>query len=108
MDRDRRWDRVKQAYDIMTAEDAIDQRSAQELLESFYAQDITDEFIPPTRIASGSIEPGDGIIFFNFRPDRARQLTYAFVEPDFNGFERELITTPRFWSLLLNTTPIYP
>lgn len=92
MDRDRRWDRVKKAYDIMTTEEAIDRRSATEVIEGFYAQDITDEFIPPTRIAPGAVEPGDGIIFFNFRPDRARQLVYAFVRPDFAGFERELIT----------------
>ena len=91
MDRDRRWDRVKKAYDVMTTQDSVDERSATEVLESFYAQDITDEFIPPTRIADGVIEPGDGIIFFNFRPDRARQLTYAFVQPDFDGFEREQI-----------------
>ena len=96
MDRDRRWDRVKKAYDIMTAEEVSDERSAQEVLKSFYSQDITDEFIPPTRIAAGAVEPGDGIIFFNFRPDRARQLTYAFVQPDFNGFERELITPLNF------------
>ncbi|GAB4231655.1 MAG: 2,3-bisphosphoglycerate-independent phosphoglycerate mutase [Stanieria sp.] len=91
MDRDRRWDRVKKAYDVMTQDDGIDNRSATEVLKSFYAQDITDEFIPPTRIAPGAVESGDGIIFYNFRPDRARQLTYAFVQPDFKGFERELI-----------------
>ena len=91
MDRDRRWDRIKKAYEVMTIEESVDERSATEVLESFYAQDITDEFIPPTRIADGAVEPGDGIIFFNFRPDRARQLTYAFVQPDFNGFEREQI-----------------
>ena len=96
MDRDRRWDRVQKAYDVMTTEEAIDERSAKEVLESFYDRDITDEFILPTRIAAGAVEPGDGIIFFNFRPDRARQLTYAFVQPDFNGFERELITPLHF------------
>ena len=96
MDRDRRWDRVKKAYDIMTTEEVIDERSAKEILEHFYAQGITDEFIPPIRIGAGAVEPGDAIIFFNFRPDRARQLTYAFVQPDFDGFERELITPLNF------------
>jgi 2,3-bisphosphoglycerate-independent phosphoglycerate mutase len=91
MDRDRRWDRVKQAYDVITQDGSGDGRSATKVIEDYYQQDITDEFIPPTRIASGAVEPGDAIIFFNFRPDRARQLTYAFVQPDFNGFERELI-----------------
>ena len=96
MDRDRRWDRVKKAYDVITTEEAIDGRSAEEVLKNFYAQDITDEFIPPIRINTGAVEPGDGIIFFNFRPDRARQLTYALVQPDFDGFERELITPLNF------------
>ena len=96
MDRDRRWDRVKQAYDIMTRDIITDRRSATEVLESFYAKDITDEFILPTRIASGAVKPGDSIIFYNFRPDRARQLTYAFVNDNFDGFEREKITPLNF------------
>jgi 2,3-bisphosphoglycerate-independent phosphoglycerate mutase len=96
MDRDRRWDRVKQAYDVMTQDGSGDGRSAIEVIQNFYQQNITDEFIPPTRIAPGAVEPGDAIIFYNFRPDRARQLTYAFVAPDFNGFERELINPLHF------------
>ena len=96
MDRDRRWDRIKQAYDIMTQDIVTDRRSATEVLESFYARDITDEFILPTRIASGAVEPGDSVIFYNFRPDRARQLTYAFVNDNFDGFEREKIIPLNF------------
>jgi 2,3-bisphosphoglycerate-independent phosphoglycerate mutase len=96
MDRDRRWDRVRLAYDIMTRNDNIDSRSATEVLESFYSADITDEFILPTRIASGAVESGDAVIFFNFRPDRARQLTYAFVNDNFDGFEREKIQPLHF------------
>ncbi len=92
MDRDRRWDRVQKAYDVITQDGEGDGRSAVEVLKSLYDRDITDEFATPTRIASGAIEPGDSIIFFNFRPDRSRQLCYALVQPDFNGFERELIT----------------
>ncbi|ACK70632.1 phosphoglycerate mutase, 2,3-bisphosphoglycerate-independent [Gloeothece citriformis PCC 7424] len=91
MDRDRRWDRVKKAYDLLTEDGEGDGRSASQILKDFYAQDITDEFILPTRVAPGAIEPGDGIIFYNFRPDRARQLCYAFTMPDFDGFERDLI-----------------
>ncbi len=90
MDRDHRWDRIKRAYDVMT-QDGLDDRSAIEVLQASYAKGVTDEFVEPTRIAHSSIQPCDGVIFFNFRPDRARQLTQAFVNPEFNGFEREQI-----------------
>lgn len=91
MDRDQRWDRVQKAYEVMTEDNLQANRSPIELLESFYAQDLTDEFIPPTRIAPGAVSESDGVIFFNFRPDRSRQLSYAFVEPTFQGFPREII-----------------
>ncbi|MDJ0574830.1 MAG: 2,3-bisphosphoglycerate-independent phosphoglycerate mutase [Xenococcaceae cyanobacterium MO_234.B1] len=96
MDRDRRWDRIKKAYDVMTQNEITESVSPTQLLENFYNQDLSDEFIPPTRIAPGAVEPGDGMIFFNFRPDRARQLTYAFVQEDFNGFERKQIQPLKF------------
>ena len=96
MDRDRRWDRVQQAYDVMTQNKNIDWRSAGEVLEEFYTKDITDEFIIPTRIAPGAVEPGDLVIFYNFRPDRARQLTYAFVNESFDGFLRKKIEPLHF------------
>jgi 2,3-bisphosphoglycerate-independent phosphoglycerate mutase len=91
MDRDRRWDRVERAYRVMTQNDAIAEQSAESVLQASYAEEVTDEFIQPIRIASGAVEPGDGVVFFNFRPDRARQLTQAFVSPNFQGFERTLI-----------------
>lgn len=91
MDRDRRWDRVKLAYEIMTQEGSIDSRDPGEILECSYAQEITDEFIVPTRIAPGAVGKGDSVIFYNFRPDRARQLTYAFVADNFDGFPRQQI-----------------
>ena len=96
MDRDRRWDRIQKAYEIMTQDRTIDRRSPSEVLETFYAQDVTDEFIPPTRIAPGAVKSGDAVIFFNFRPDRARQLTYAFVNDNFDGFAREKIDPLHF------------
>lgn len=96
MDRDRRWDRVQKVYDILTKDNVIHKLSATEVLEGYYAQDTTDEFIPPTRIAPGAIKAGDSVIFYNFRPDRARQLTYAFVDENFNGFEREQISPLHF------------
>jgi len=96
MDRDRRWDRVKRAYDVMTQDGPGDSRSAIEVLKASYAEGVTDEFIIPTRLASGAVEPGDGVIFFNFRPDRSRQLTHAFVKSDFNSFERQQISPLSF------------
>jgi len=96
MDRDRRWDRVKRAYDVMTQDGEGDGRSAVEVLQASYNEGVTDEFVIPTRVAPGAVESGDGVIFYNFRPDRARQLTYAFVKPDFDGFDRQQITPLSF------------
>ena len=91
MDRDHRWDRVQRVYEVMTTDGPGEGRSALEVLLAAYAEGTTDEFLLPTRIAPGAIAPGDGVIFFNFRPDRARQLTQAFVDPNFKGFEREQV-----------------
>lgn len=91
MDRDHRWDRVRKAYDVMVNDGDGDGRSAVEIMQAAYSAEITDEFMEPVRVAPGAVEPGDGVLFFNFRPDRARQLTHAFVDPDFDGFERSLI-----------------
>ena len=96
MDRDNRWDRVEKAYRVLTDPGAGTGKTAVETLLDSYAQDINDEFVEPTRLAPGAVEPGDGVIFFNFRPDRARQITQAFVDPNFKGFEREIITPLAF------------
>ena len=108
MDRDRRWDRVKKAYDLYTTEGSRDGRSAVQVIKDSYTRRSNDEFIEPTRIAKGAITSGDGVIFFNFRPDRARQICYAFTMDDFNGFpsDRKLITLVLL--LLPNMIPIYP
>ena len=94
MDRDHRWDRVKRAYDVMVNDGEGDGRTAVEIMQAAYSAEITDEFMDPIRVAPGAVEPGDGVLFYNFRPDRARQLTHAFVDPEFNGFERSLIAPP--------------
>ncbi|MFM6244315.1 MAG: 2,3-bisphosphoglycerate-independent phosphoglycerate mutase, partial [Dolichospermum sp.] len=86
MDRDHRWDRVQRAYDVMTTDGTGNGLSAGEILQASYAEGITDEFIIPVRLQPGAVESGDGVIFFNFRPDRARELTQAFVSKTFNGF----------------------
>ena len=72
----------------MTQDGEGNGQSAVEALQASYAQGVKDEFVIPTRLAPGAVEPGDGVIFYNFRPDRARQLTAAFVKPNFDGFER--------------------
>jgi 2,3-bisphosphoglycerate-independent phosphoglycerate mutase len=96
LDRDHRWDRVQLAYDVMTQPGDGSGETAANVLTKSYAADKTDEFISPTRIAPGAIESGDGVIFFNFRPDRARQLTSAFVNPKFTGFIRAQISDLTF------------
>lgn len=98
MDRDKRWDRVRRAYEVMVTEGCPDGPSAVAVLQASYAEGVTDEFVVPTRIARGAVAPGDGVIFFNFRPDRARELTQAFVAPNFKGFDRQLIEPLAFAS----------
>lgn len=87
MDRDKNWQRTEQSYTTLTETQPIEFTSWHEALEHYYEQNVTDEFIPPTQLShEGIIRDGDGIIFFNFRPDRARQLTMAFVDPAFAAF----------------------
>lgn len=94
MDRDHRWDRVQKAYDLLTGGNApFHAPDAQAGLALAYARGETDEFVQPTAIhAAGEprvqIQSGDVVIFMNFRADRARELTQAFINPDFTGFER--------------------
>ena len=107
MDRDRRWDRVQQAYKVMTLDGLGDGRSAVEVLKASYELQITDEFVLPTRIDRGAVEAGDGVIFFNFRPDRSRQLTQAFVDPAFKAFEREQIQ-PLAFATFTQYDPNFP
>jgi 2,3-bisphosphoglycerate-independent phosphoglycerate mutase len=89
MDRDRRWDRVKRAWDaLVTADAKFTAASAEQALAAAYARDESDEFVQPTVVGNYSgIEDADAILFINFRADRARELTQAFVEPAFAGFE---------------------
>ncbi|MEB3210556.1 MAG: 2,3-bisphosphoglycerate-independent phosphoglycerate mutase [Leptolyngbyaceae bacterium] len=91
MDRDRRWDRTQKVYELMVTDGAGDGRTAAQIVKDSYENDVTDEFILPTRVAPGAVESGDGVIFFNFRPDRARQLVQVFIDPTFDGFERSLV-----------------
>lgn len=89
MDRDRRWERTERAYQAMVLGHGEKADTASQAVERAYAQDITDEFVPPTVInTSGTIGSKDSVIFFNFRPDRARQITRALVDKEFPHFPR--------------------
>jgi 2,3-bisphosphoglycerate-independent phosphoglycerate mutase len=91
MDRDRRWDRTKLAYDALVhgRAEPPPAESGQAAVQAAYARGETDEFIEPTLVGEeGRIRDGDSVLFFNFRPDRARQLTRALGEPDFSEFDR--------------------
>lgn len=96
MDRDHRWPRVQAAYDLITqGKSEFVAADALSGLDMAYARDEGDEFVKATRIQPEGTEPvtvqdGDTVVFMNFRSDRARQITRPFIEPDFDGFEREV------------------
>lgn len=91
MDRDERWDRVEQAYNLLAQGlGEFNAASATEGLEAAYSRDENDEFVKATTIGNPvSMEDGDAVVFMNFRADRAREITRAFVDSDFAGFERK-------------------
>ncbi len=96
MDRDKRWDRVQKAWEaIVRATPSVD-CGASAVVEDSYAEGVTDEFVVPRALDSRGVRDGDGVIFFNFRPDRARELTRAFVDPAFDGFERPVFPQVNF------------
>ncbi len=89
MDRDTNWDRVEKAYSAMVYGEGNHSCCAVKAIEDSYADGVTDEFVVPVIIDGAEpIKAGDSIIFINFRPDRAREITRTFVDPDFKGFER--------------------
>lgn len=95
MDRDKRWERVVKAYDALTLGEGVDGgEDPTAAIQASYDNGVTDEFMLPTVMKEGgepvcTVNDGDSVIFFNFRPDRARQITRAFCDPDFDGFERK-------------------
>lgn len=102
MDRDNRWDRVQAAYDLMTQGKGSQANSAVEGLQAAYANDKNDEFVPATVIGDAvPMEDGDTLLFLNFRADRAREITHAFVDKDFDGFERQ--STPQLAAFVMLT-----
>ena len=90
MDRDNRWDRVEKAYAAMVYGEGVQAQCPVEAVADSYAKEVTDEFVVPAVCAGGAqIGAGDSVVFFNFRPDRAREITRTFVDPAFKGFERK-------------------
>ena len=90
MDRDNRWDRVEKAYAAMVYGEGNTCEDAALAIQKSYDEGVTDEFVLPTVIDGGdTIKDGDSVIFYNFRPDRAREITRTFVDSDFDGFERK-------------------
>ena len=90
MDRDKRWDRLERAYDAMVYGEGIQNPDPVAAIRESYQNGVTDEFVEPVVCdKEGTISDNDAIIFFNYRPDRAREITRAFVDPAFDGFQRE-------------------
>ena len=98
MDRDKRWERIKEAYNALVNGEGHKFSSATAAIENSYQKEIFDEFVKPSVICKNdepvaTIGENDSVIFFNFRPDRAREITRAIVDPDFDGFERNFVKT---------------
>ncbi len=98
MDRDNRWERVCQAYDAIVNGKGNYEESIVTAIEKSYNQDVTDEFVVPTVLTTdgkpnGVLKENDSVVFFNFRPDRAREISRTIVDPDFDGFERKYFET---------------
>lgn len=103
MDRDKRWERVESAYNMLTLGDAdFSYPTAEDALNAAYARDENDEFVKPTIIGEAApIQDGDSVIFMNFRADRARQLSYTFTDSNFDGFARK--ATPQLSRFVMLT-----
>ncbi|MBQ6456838.1 MAG: 2,3-bisphosphoglycerate-independent phosphoglycerate mutase [Mogibacterium sp.] len=93
MDRDKRWERLVRAYDALTLSEGLTASCSQEAIDNSYAKDENDEFVQPTVVNAIPMKSGDSVVFINFRPDRAREITRALVDPEFDGFERKVELT---------------
>lgn len=114
MDRDNAWDRVQKAYDAIVKGEGVQENDAVTAVKNSYENNVTDEFVIPTVVdKNGRVKENDSVIFFNFRPDRARQITRTFVDPDFNGFERtyfpvNFVCMTQYDESMPNVTVAYP
>ena len=116
MDRDNRWERVERAYAAMVYGEAPFEADPVAAVQKSYDNQITDEFVEPVVCCEGAqISEGDSVIFFNFRPDRAREITRTLVDPEFDGFERkngffpvQYVCTTEYDATMPNVAVAYP
>ncbi len=114
MDRDKRWERVAKGYEAIAHAQGVPAKNAAAAIAASYAADVTDEFVVPA-VMEGypGMEPADSVIFYNFRPDRARELTHAFTDESFDGFDRDERLRPAYATMTqyeygLNVRIAYP
>ena len=114
MDRDKRWERVQQAYEAMVYGEGVQNDDPVDAVAQSYADGITDEFVEPVVCdRDGVVSDNDSVIFFNFRPDRAREITRCFVDEAFDGFQREFfpvtfICNTEYDATMPNVTVAWP
>ena len=116
MDRDKRWDRVQRAYDAIALGEGISEENPAAAVQKSYDSGVTDEFMEPVVCAKGAqVRDNDSIIFYNFRPDRAREITRCFVDEDFQDVERkkgfvpvDFVCTTEYDATMPNVTVAYP
>ena len=116
MDRDKRWDRVQRAYDAIALGEGIFEENPAAAVQKSYDSGVTDEFVEPVVCAKGAqVRDNDSIIFYNFRPDRAREITRCFVDEDFQDVERkkgfvpvDFVCTTEYDATMPNVTVAYP
>ena len=114
MDRDKRWDRLERAYDAMVYGNGVQNPDPVAAVKASYENGVTDEFVEPVVCdKNGLISDNDSVIFFNYRPDRAREITRAFVDPAFDGFQREFfpltyICNTEYDATMPNVTVAFP
>lgn len=96
MDRDNRWERVSRAYEALVNAKPLTAKNPKDYVSNSYDIEITDEFIEPVSFNTRGMNPGDAVIFYNFRPDRARELTRAITDINFDGFDRDYLNDVEF------------
>lgn len=116
MDRDKRWERVEHAYNAMVFGEGVHNPDPVDAMQKSYDEGVSDEFVKPVICdRKGLVKSGDSVIFINFRPDRAREITRAFVDPEFDGFVRrggyfllEYVCTTRYDKTMPNVRVAFP